>query len=428
MSPNLPPGPRWPLAVQGAYMVFDRRGLFHRMRATHGKAFTLNLPSFGRTVMISERDQIKQLFSASPDAVGNVQPNLGRMLGKHSMFAMEGKQHRTERKLLVPPFHGKRLAVYEEIARDEALKEFATWPVGTPFPTMPSTMRITLNIILRAVFGAEGTEFDELREVLPPFVELASRLQPLPFEASWGPWRRLARLRERYERIVDRLIDKATDLDGRDDVLAMLLQARYEDGSSMSRQAIYDELVTLLAAGHETTANTLAWTVDRLRRHPELLAELAGGENTELLAATILEAQRSRSVIDITGRRVLADEYELGPWRIPKGTTMLVGIDLIHTDPDVFPDPDRFDPNRFLGTKADLYQWIPYGGGSRRCIGAAFAQMEMNVVLRTLLQEIVLEPTSEPDERFHGRGIAYSPAKGGLAIVHPRSRAITQKL
>jgi hypothetical protein len=400
------------------------RGM-RRMRDRYGDAFTIDVPIFGRAVVISDPGEIKQLFTASTDVVDNLDANLGRVLGRGSLFALRGEEHRRQRKLLVPPFHGRRLAAYERIVEDETVREMATWPRGRPFPVLPSTMRITLNAILRAVFGAEGAELDELRALLPRFVMLGSRLAVLPLPRTrWSPWGRFFAMRREYDAIVDRLIDKAADLDGRDDVLAMVLQSRYEDGSPMTRAEVADQLLTLLAAGHETTATTLAWAVERLRRHPAVLRDLvdevdAGGR--ELREATVLEVQRTRPVIDMVGRQVRADRFELGRWTVPKGYAVLVSIALIHDDDRVFPDARVFDPSRFLGTRPDLYQWIPFGGGTRRCLGAAFANMEMNVVLRTLLRDRTLTPTTERDERWHSRGVAFAPAKGGIAVVHPRT-------
>jgi cytochrome P450 len=428
---TLPPGPTTPRLVQAIFaLTVPHRGM-RRMRAKYGDSFTINAPVFGHALVISDRAEIKQLFQTSTDQAENIEPNLGRILGPGSMFALQGEEHRAQRKLLVPPFHGRRLAAYERIVEEETLREMASWPQGRPFPVMPSTMRITLNAILRAVFGAEGTEFDELRELLPRLVALGARMAILPIPkadmARWTPWARFRRMRREYDAIVNRLMDKtAADekLDERNDVLAMMLQSRYEDGSPMTRGEIADQLLTLLAAGHETTATTLAWVVERLRRHPEVLRELAaevdaGGK--ELREATILEVQRVRPVIDFVGRQIKVDDFELGRWRIPKGYNVLVGISLIHDDPAVFPNPRAFDPHRFTGSKPDLYQWIPYGGGTRRCLGAAFANMEMNVVLRTMLRDVTLAPTDQPSERWHSRGVANAPADGGLAVVHRRT-------
>jgi cytochrome P450 len=422
---TLPPGPTVPRAVQGAYaLTSPLRGL-HRLREKYGDAFTVNVPIFGHAVVISGAAEIKQLFTSGPDLVDNQEVNLGRVLGPRSLFALSGEEHRRQRKLLVPPFHGRRLAAYEKIVEEETVRELASWPEGRAFATLPSMMRITLNAILRAVFGAEGAEFAELRALLPPFVTLGSRLAVLPItkKGRWNPWRRFERMRREYDAVVDRLIAKARAddrLDDRDDVLALMLQSRYDDGSELSREELSDQLLTLLTAGHETTATTLAWAVERLRRHPGVLRELAEATDSKLLDATILEVQRTRPVIDLTARQVKQDGFRLGRWTLPKGYVVLVSIALIHDDDTLFPHAATFDPHRFADARPDLYQWIPFGGGTRRCIGAAFATMEMTVVLRTLLRDFTLEPATEADERWHSRGVAYAPAKGGRAVVRRR--------
>lgn len=417
---TLPPGPTAPRAVQGAYALTQPLRGMRRLKQRHGDAFTVNVPIFGHAVVISDPAEIKQLFTSGPDLVDNLEVNLGRVLGPRSMFALSGDEHKRQRKLLVPPFHGRRLAAYEKIVEEETVRELKSWPNGKAFATLPSMMRITLNAILRAVFGAEGAEFAELRELLPPFVTLGSRLAvaPISKKGRFNPWRRFERMRREYDAIVDRLIAKARP-DG-DDVLAMMLQTRYDDGSGLTRDEIADQLLTLLTAGHETTATTLAWAVERLRRHPALVKELHEDDG-KLLDATILEVQRTRPVIDLTARQVKQDGFRLGRWTLPKGYAVLVSIALIHDDDAVFPNAAAFDPHRFEGARPDLYQWIPFGGGTRRCLGAAFATMEMTVVLRTLLRDFDLVPTTERDERWHSRGVAYAPAKGGRAIVRRRS-------
>jgi cytochrome P450 len=418
---TLPPGPTASRAVQGAYALTQPLRGMRRLKERYGDAFTVNVPIFGNAVVISDPAEIKQLFTSGPDLVDNLEVNLGRVLGSRSMFALSGAEHKRQRKLLVPPFHGRRLAAYERIVEEETERELATWPEDKAFATLPSMMRITLNAILRAVFGAEGTEFDELRELLPPFVTLGSRLAvlPIPKGGRFNPWRRFERMRREYDAIVDRLIAKAR-AEQKDDVLSMMLQTRYDDGSGLSREEISDQLLTLLTAGHETTATTLAWAVERLRRQPALLAELEDDDG-KLLDATILEVQRTRPVIDLTARQVKQDGYRLGRWTLPKGYAVLVSIALIHDDDAVFPHAATFDPHRFAGARPDLYQWIPFGGGTRRCLGAAFATMEMTVVLRTLLRDFTLVPTAAPGERWHSRGVAYAPAKGGRAVVRRRN-------
>ena len=417
--------------MQTLFMLTRPRGGIHQRRDRYGDAFTINSPVFGRAVVISDPAEIRQLFQAGPEIADNIEPNLGRVLGPGSLFALAGDEHRKQRKLLVPPFHGRRLAAYEKIMEQETVQEFASWPRGQEFATLPSMMRITLNIILRAVFGAEGAEFDRLRELLPRWVKLGSQLAVLPVPTvdwgRWSPWGRFWLMRREYDAIIERLIAKAEqggNLDEREDILALMLQARYDDGTPMSHGDIADQLLTLLTAGHETTATTLAWAVERLRRHPAVLRALvdevdAGGKT--LREATILEVQRTRPVIDMVGRKIKADGYRLGRWTLPKGISVLVSIALIHEDGHLFPNPLAFDPHRFVDAKPDLYHWIPFGGGSRRCLGAAFANMEMNVVLRTLLRDFDLAPTAEPNEAWHSRGIASAPAKGGLALVHRRT-------
>jgi cytochrome P450 len=428
---TLPPGPTAPRAVQGAYaLTVARRGI-RRMRRRYGDAFTVNVPIFGRALVISDPAEIKQLFLAGSDVVDNLESNLGRVLGPGSLFALAGAAHHRQRRLLVPPFHGRRLAAYEHVVEDETVRELASWPRGRAFATLPSMMRITLNVILRAVFGAEGAEFAALRDLLPRAIRLGSRLAVLPIarvdHGRWSPWGRFWAMRREYDAVVERLISKAMrdpDLDRRDDILALMMQSRYDDGSTMSRGEIADQLLTLLTAGHETTATTLAWAVERLRRHPAVLRELvaeadAGGR--ALREATILEVQRTRPVIDLVGRQVKADSFRLGRWILPKGYTVLVSIDLVHDAESVFPNARAFDPSRFLGARPDLYHWIPFGGGTRRCLGAAFATMELNVVLRTILRELTVVPTKERDERWHSRGVANAPARGGRAVVRRRT-------
>jgi cytochrome P450 len=226
------------------------------------------------------------------------------------------------------------------------------------------------------------------------------------------------------------MIDRVSvdpNLEQRDDVLSLMLQSRYEDGTAMSRSDLADELFTLLAAGHETTATQLAWAVERLRRHPNVLSRLvddldSGG--SDLLQAIIHEVQRGRPVIDGAARQVIAASMPLGQWVIPHGYTVQVDIPLTHRN--AYPEPDRFDPDRFTSGSPDMYSWVPFGGGTRRCLGAAFANMEMNVVLRTMLREYRFGPTTARPERLHSRGVAFAPSGGGRAVVYRRIHTAAQ--
>lgn len=430
LAVKLPPAPRIPKALQGVAFAISRRGVMRRMAGRYGDVFMLNVPLYGRVVVVANPKLAKQIFTTSPEVLGNIQPNLSRLLGSGSVFALDGEAHRQRRRILAPPFHGQSIKNYETIIEEETLREITGWPEGRAFATLPSTMRITLNAILRAVFGAEGAELDELRRILPPWVTLGSRLAQVPKPPKtfgrYSPWGRLAEWRHRYDVILDKLIsDERADpnFENRTDVLSMMLRSTYEDGSAMSRNDIGDELLTLLAAGHETTAATLAWAFERLSRHPDVLAGLAAEADTqdnELRQATILEVQRARTVIDATGRHVYAPSFALGEWVIPRGYSVIVSISRLHADPEIFPEPDRFDPQRFVGAKPPSFAWIPFGGGARRCVGAVFANMEMDVVLRTVLRNFTIETTTAPGEKYHSRGVAYTPKEGGKIVVHRR--------
>jgi cytochrome P450 family 138 len=427
---KLPPMARVPKLVYGLFFVTARRAMIKRLARRYGNVFVINLPIFGRVVVVGEPELAKQIFTTSPEVLGNIQPNLSRMFGSGSVFALDRDDHRRRRRLLAPPFHGKSMKNYEAIIEEETLRETAGWPEGQSVATLPSTMRITLNAILRAVFGADGAELDELRRIIPPWVTLGSRLAALPKPARtygrFSPWGRLAEWRRRYDIVIDKLIaaERADpNFEDRTDVLALMLRSTYDDGSMMSRKDIGDELLALLAAGHETTAATLGWAFERIIRHPDLLAALVeetdNGGN-ELRQATILEVQRARTVIDFAGRHVYPPVFQLGEWTIPRGYSMIVSIAQIHEDPNVFPDPKRFDPQRYIGTKPSSFAWIPFGGGTRRCVGAAFANMEMDVVLRTVLRHFTIETTPAPGERSHCRGVAYTPKDGGRIVVRRR--------
>jgi cytochrome P450 len=426
---RLPPGPRIPKTVMGIAFITARHRAVAAMGKRYGSSFTLNLPIFGETLVVSDPSLIKDLFTTSGDLVGRAS-NLGTVLGPGSTFSLDGDEHRARRKLLVPPFHGKRMTGYEAIVEEEVMRETETWPEGREFETLHPMMRITLNAILRTVFGAQGSAFDELRQLFPPMVPLASRMAVMPAAlrrdlGPWSPWGRVQRYRRRYDEIIAELISEARAdpaFDERNDVLALMLQARYEDGSPISDGHIADELLTLLAAGHETTATTLAWAVERLRRHPRLLSRLAADVDaggTELLQATIWEVQRTRPVVEATSR-IARERIRLGEWVIPKGHAVIASITLSHESEQNFADPTEFNPDRFLGGNPDTHTWIPYGGGIRRCIGASFANMEMNVTLRTLLREFEFGTTYAAGERIHSRGVATAPALGGRAVVYRR--------
>jgi cytochrome P450 len=427
---RLPPATRLPKMFQGLAFAMSRRWMIRRLARRYGNVFMMNVPIYGHVVVVADPQLAKQIFTTSPEELGNIQPNLSRLFGSGSVFALDREDHRRRRRLLAPPFHGKSMKNYEAIIEEETLRETANWPEGRPFATLPSMMHITLNAILRAVFGADGAELDELRRLIPPWVTLGSRLAAMPKPkrnyGRYSPWGRLDEWRRQYDLIVDKLIDAERadpNFVDRTDVLALMMRSTYDDGSVMSRKDIGDELLTLLAAGHETTAATLGWAFERVSRHPDLLAALvdeAENDGSELRQATILEVQRARTVIDFAARSVFPPVYQLGEWVIPRGNSIIVSIGQIHDNPNVFPDPERFDPQRYIGGKPSAFAWVPFGGGTRRCVGAAFANMEMDVVLRTVLRHFSIETTTAPGEQWHCRGVAYTPKDGGRIVVRRR--------
>lgn len=428
---HLPPAPRLPQIVQNiAYLTRGRRfmgALYNRF----GTAFSIRLPFFGPSVVISDPALVKELMRQPADSVRGAEPNLGLVLGPGSSFGLQGDKHRRHRKLLLPQFHGDRMRAYQGLIEAETAAEMAKWPQDKDFAVQPAMMRITVNTILRGIFGARGAEFDALRTMMPPMIKLGSWLAMLPaLHRDLGPrspWRRFTAMRGELDAIFATLIEQALAdpaLDERTDILALLLQARYEDGTPMPHSEIGDELFTLLVAGHETTATSLAWAFERLRRHPDtldrLVREVDAGDS-ELLQATIHEVLRTRPIIDAVTRQVIAPSITVGPWVIPQGHNVTVNIGLVHGNAAVYRNAGDFDPDRFLGVNPGTYSWLPFGGGSRRCPGAAFANLEMLVVLRTVLAAFEIVTTNAPGERIVANGVVSAPARGGLLRVRRRT-------
>jgi cytochrome P450 family 138 len=425
-----PPPVHLPKVVQGVGFAVFRRKAMRNWIKRHGHIFEINVPIFGRSVVVSDPALVRSVCTASAEQLSNVQPNLSNWFGPGSMFSLDGSRHRDRRRLLAPAFHGHSLKTYEKVIEDETLRESANWPEDKEFRILEPMNRITLNVILRTIFGADGAELVELREIVTPYMKLGQLMAFAPTPAFWtgrhSPWGKLGELRRAFDRIVFTLIDRADadpGLGERADVLAVLVRSRQDDGMKMARLDICDELLTLIGAGHETTASALGWAFERLRRHPDVLAELVrevdeGG--SEFRRATILELLRVRTVIDVAGRRVRAPNFDLGEWRIPRDRTVLVRIADLHENPEIFPQPERFDPYRFRGTRPAAPEWLAFGGGARRCIGAAFAIAEMDVVLRTVLQNFRIHTDTAADEKSYFRGVAHIPKLGGRVVVNRR--------
>jgi cytochrome P450 len=395
----------------------------------YGYVFTLRMPGGERVVTIADPDAIKAVFTADPGALkvgagGNA--ILEPLLGSSSLLLLDGGGHMRHRKLLLPPFHGERMQRYGKLMAEIADSSLAEWPKRTPFPLLPRMQAITLDVILRAVFGIEDAERQErLRTALRSVLDLnQSRLAFLPWVRHWvhGSWVRFIHEREEvdgllYEEIARRRRDEGAG-EG-EDIFSLLLQARYEDGSPMTDKELRDELVTLLVAGHETTATALAWTLELLFRHDEvkrrLTAELA--ENSETyLEAVVTETLRLRPVIGQVSRKTV-QPFELNGYEIPAGTLLAPSIYLVHRRPDLYPDPKAFNPDRFLDRGPETYTWLPFGGGVRRCVGASFAMFEMKTVLKTILSRAQLRPANPSPEPPAPRNVTFAPKHGAMAVL-----------
>jgi cytochrome P450 family 135 len=398
----------------------------------YGDVFTIRLAYEGRWVMLADPEAIKQVFTGDPRVfhAGEGNQILAPVLGRNSVLVLDEKPHMSQRKLLLPPFHGERMQGYEATMREIAEREIASWPTGVPCKLRPRMQAVTLEIILRTVFGLrEGARMAELREALRQFLDLTTNPRVLLPVLLIGPERirGFGPFRRRVDRI-DRLIydeiaerRRAADLEEREDVLSMLIGARHEDGSPMSDEEMRDELLTLLVAGHETTATSLAWAAERLARHPDKLERLTsevreeGGD--EYLTATIQETLRLRPVISIVLRR-LTEPVEIAGYELPAGVSVAPCVYLAHRNPEVYPEPDRFRPERFLDNPPGTYTWIPFGGGVRRCLGASFAQFEMAVVLEELLKRHRILPANPKPERVFRRAITETPRHDAEVVLH----------
>jgi cytochrome P450 len=430
---GLPPGPRLPAPVQTFGVVARPVPFFERCRRRYGETFTLRVLRAGELVFISDPPSLKRLFGA--DRRNTIAPGrnvvLRPILGDQSLLLQEGEEHLRRRKLMLPPFHGERMRAYEAVMEQATDREIDSWPVGTEFRLHPSMQTITLEVILSAVFGVEeGARRDALRTNLIGI--LATTRSPAAIGMAIDSMRRLPRYRRvaemlatadriLFEEIADRRADP--DLESREDILSMLVAARFEDGSEMSDAELRDQLMTLLMAGHETTATGLAWAFDLLFRAPDKLErlreEVTGGEGNGYLDAVIKETLRIRPVVPFVGRE-LREGAELGGYELPAGTVVMPAIYLAHTRPDVYPQPYEFRPERFLEEGPETFGWIPFGGGTRRCIGAAFAELEMRIVLSTILSRATLRPASDRPEKMVRRNVTLSPRGGTPAILVER--------
>ena len=414
-----------PGLLQALFVTVSPYGWMLRRWRRYGDVFSSRFPIFGRLVYIAEPALVKEVFAGDATTFHAGEANalaLGDALGEHSLLTLDEDRHMSQRKLLLPPFHGEAVRRYVEVMAEATAREVATWPVGEEIELRPRMQAITLEVILRAVFGVrDGERMDLFRERIPPLGELTSILNWLPFmDRDLGGLSPAARARKAFA-AVDELIyaeiaerrAAGDDDEGRDDVMSLLLRARHEDGAPMTDTELRDELMTLLGAGHETTATGLAWAFERLLRTPRVLERLTGSlEDDEYLEAVVKETLRVRPVVVDVARKLTRDT-EVAGWRLPAGTLVLPAIAVLHKRPDLYPAPDEFRPERWLGGGApESYAWIPFGGGVRRCIGASFAQVEMRTVLREVLRRVRLRAPTQRPERGVIRHVTVVPGRG----------------
>jgi cytochrome P450 len=434
----LPPGPAAPQAVQ--FLGFWMRPLAYleRCRARYGKRFTIRLPLTPPFVMLTDPDEVKQVFTAPPDVLepGRGARVLEPVVGANSVILLDEPAHMEQRKLMLPAFHGERMERLTGLMEEVAAAEIADLPRRTPVPLHPHMQELTLKIILRAVFGIDpGARFDSLRQRLQEMLAFGDKpislVPPKPdgrvakVAERVGPFAKFVRIQEEVDEILFALIaERREEGADRDDVLTMLLAARHEDGSPMSEQEIRDELLTLLVAGHETTATSLAWAFERLLREPRVLSRLieeVDGEDDAYVTATIQETLRARPVLPNVAPRYVAKPIEVGGWEYPIGCSLVANGYLIHHDPDIYPEPYAFRPERFLDEQPGTYTWIPFGGGRRRCLGASFAMLEMKVVMRQLLRTCTLSAADGGVEMARRRNITVRPLDGARAVLADRA-------
>ena len=445
---SLPPGPRAHPIVQTLAWAFAPTWLMDTCAARVGDSFTITFwPSRFQLALLSDPDAVKATFTAPPEIApsGAANSPIASVMGPHSVITLTGPEHMRQRKLLLPPFHGERMRDYEDVIVQETRRDMASWPIGTPMRLHERTRKITLEVILRAIFGVEAGRMEDLRAAIWKLLEPANVVTML--RAALGP-PSLERPGGKFGRALDHLdaviyaeLERRraqADLAERKDILSLLLQARDEDGEEMTDEELRDELVSLLLAGHETTATSVAWAIERLVRHPDKLRRLQAeidarssseanglgqGTGEEYLTAVEQETLRVRPVVPIVVR-VLQEDYEIGGRVLPAGTRVTPSIYLVNRNERVYEDAKAFRPERYLEGAPETFSWIPFGGGIRRCIGAAFAQLEMKLILRTVLSE--LEPALPRGRRWRAgewnrrRAITLVPAAGARVVWRTR--------
>jgi len=443
MSENLPPGPPLPSAVQAALLAACWPRFVAACRRRYGNIFTVRIASVGTVVYLADPADIKTVLAGDPAVyhAGEANSMLAGLLGKSSVLVIDEDIHRDRRRLMLAPFQQKAVAAHTGLMADIAAQSIARWPVGKEFPVAPRMSEITLEVILRIVVGAtDPARLAALQEILPQLLAM-NNWNMLAF-AKPGlqqrrPWRAVRQHMEAanrllYAEIADRRSDP--DLAVRTDALAMLVRAADEQGRSMTDRELRDQLMTLLVAGHDTTATGLSWALERLTRHPSALAKAVAAADAsaagdpagdEYLDAVCKETLRVRPVVFDIGR-ILTRPVDLAGYRLPAGVMVAPGAGLVHANPNLYPDPARFDPDRMLGAHLSPTTWLPFGGGNRRCLGATFALTEMRVVLREILLRAQLETTAAAGERQRVKHVILVPHRGARIRVRAHRSHLAQ--
>jgi len=429
---GLPPGPRMPAALQA--VAWARRPLpfLERCQKHFGDIFTIRVRHSGTWVILSDPEDVKRVFTADHAVLGVGVANsiLGPLLGPRSVMLLEEPEHVRRRKLMLPPFHGERMKGYSEMMAEVTRRELAQWPIGEPFELWPQMQEITLETIMRVVFGPVETDSlrllrGRLRKLTnwmndPRRLNLLAAAGPARFAGNKDYSAMMGPVEESVLGEVRRRQREPGCTDGTD-IAAMLGEARYEDGSPMSEQDLRDELVTLLTDG--PTSSLLSWAFERILRHPDKLARLRGeidaGEDDTYLDAAVKETMRLCPAAPIVVRKLLAP-MELGGYMIPAGTTVAPCVHLVHRREEIYHHPLSFIPERFIEHPAGTYTWIPFGGGVRRCLAAGYAQLLMKQVISTVLGEVDMQPVDRRSERARKSAIAFVPHKHALVIAKPR--------
>ncbi len=415
----LPPGSKLPRALQTLLLWKRTLPFLASGRRRYGPVFTIRAMPWGTAVVINDADLVKQVFTGDPAVfhAGEGNSMLAPVLGERSVLVIDEDEHLQARKRLLGPFHGEAVQRYGEIVERIVAAEVARWPLGEPFALHPRMRAITLEVILEAVIGvSDPVRLRGLRETLPAIAEIdfpTMTMWEFPALRHFGRWRRYLRTVDRANGLLREEIAARRlvgDLAERQDVLSQLVHAGESDDGELR-----DQIVTLLMAGHETTTTGLAWAMERLLRHPAALALAAEGDDA-YLDAVVKETLRVRPVIPAVLRR-LTEPVQLGAWSLPRDVTVMPAVTLMHEDPQLFPEPKRFRPERFTDEdQGSTYTWIPFGGGRRRCLGAAFASFEMRVALRTILREATLRAEDPCDERVRSQHITLVPARGTRVV------------